>query len=339
MAVQVIGAIKIKRRPAGGAVGAPSALLSGEIAHNDADDTVYYGFGDDGSGNATSVKAVGGSGTFATKQYVSDAMAGAGAGTVTSVALSGPTGVSVTGSPVTSTGTLTFAWATGYQGYTTAEANKLAAIDDGANNYVHPTTDGNRHIPATASGDVNKFLRAGATAGSASVWFTLPAAAVSGSYNDLTNKPTLGSLAAKSAVAISEVTDLTTQLAEKAPLASPALTGTPTAPTAATSTNTTQIATTAFVKAVIGDLIGGAGSAFDTLKELQDALGGDANFAATVTNSLGEKLAKASNLADLTNAATARTNLGLGSMATQAANNVNITGGSIDGVVFDGGTF
>ena len=34
-----------------------------------------------------------------------------------------------------------------------------------------------------------------------------------------------------------------------APLASPALTGTPTAPTAATATNTTQIATTAFVKA------------------------------------------------------------------------------------------
>ena len=35
----------------------------------------------------------------------------------------------------------------------------------------------------------------------------------------------------------------------RAPLASPALTGTPTAPTAATATNSTQIATTAFVKA------------------------------------------------------------------------------------------
>lgn len=37
-------------------------------------------------------------------------------------------------------------------------------------------------------------------------------------------------------------------LADKAPLASPALTGTPTAPTAAAGTNTTQIATTAFVQ-------------------------------------------------------------------------------------------
>lgn len=42
---------------------------------------------------------------------------------------------------------------------------------------------------------------------------------------------------------------MTTALAAKAPLASPALTGTPTAPTAAGGTNTTQIATTAFVVA------------------------------------------------------------------------------------------
>lgn len=49
----------------------------------------------------------------------------------------------------------------------------------------------------------------------------------------------------------SQVTNLTTHLNAKAPLASPALTGTPTAPTAATGTDTTQIATTAFVNAEI----------------------------------------------------------------------------------------
>jgi hypothetical protein len=48
-------------------------------------------------------------------------------------------------------------------------------------------------------------------------------------------------------IAESEVTSLVSDLALKAPLASPALTGTPTAPTAAGGTNTTQIATTAFV--------------------------------------------------------------------------------------------
>lgn len=51
------------------------------------------------------------------------------------------------------------------------------------------------------------------------------------------------------AVSQSLAETLDTQLAAKAPLASPALTGTPTAPTAAAGTNTTQIATTAFVQA------------------------------------------------------------------------------------------
>ena len=46
-----------------------------------------------------------------------------------------------------------------------------------------------------------------------------------------------------------QVTDLTTDLAGKAPLASPALTGTPTVPTAATGTNTTQAASTAYALA------------------------------------------------------------------------------------------
>lgn len=52
--------------------------------------------------------------------------------------------------------------------------------------------------------------------------------------------------------AISTATsELTTQLNEKAPKDSPALTGTPTAPTAAADTNTDQIATTKFVKSAI----------------------------------------------------------------------------------------
>lgn len=45
--------------------------------------------------------------------------------------------------------------------------------------------------------------------------------------------------------------DIKTKLAAKAPLASPALTGTPTAPTAAPGTNTTQLATTAFVQTAV----------------------------------------------------------------------------------------
>ena len=75
-----------------------------------------------------------------------------------------------------------------------------------------------------------------------------------------------------------------------APLASPALTGVPTAPTAAANTNTTQIATTAYVQTEINDLIASSPAALDTLNELAAALGNDASFSTTVTNSIATKL-------------------------------------------------
>ena len=53
---------------------------------------------------------------------------------------------------------------------------------------------------------------------------------------------------------------------DKAPKASPALTGTPTAPTAAAGTNTTQIATTAFVTTAISNIATvGTGADAETL--------------------------------------------------------------------------
>ena len=89
-------------------------------------------------------------------------------------------------------------------------------------------------------------------------------------------------------------TTLTDLLALKAPLASPALTGTPTAPTAAQTVNNTQIATTAFVKAALAALVDSAPGTLDTLNELATALGNDPNFATTMTNLLALKAPLAS---------------------------------------------
>lgn len=80
-----------------------------------------------------------------------------------------------------------------------------------------------------------------------------------------------------------------TQLDAKSPLASPTFTGVPAAPTAAAATNTTQIATTAFVRTELSNLIASAPSTLDTLNELATALGNDPNFATTITTSIATK--------------------------------------------------
>ncbi len=198
----------------------------------------------------------------------------------------------------------------------------------------------------------------------------------------------------------SQVTGLIADLALKAPLASPTLTGTPAAPTPSGNDNSTKIATTAYVDRAIGNLVNGAPGLLDTLEEIADALGDDPNFAATMTAQVALKaplaspsltgtptaptaavdtntmqlattafvlaqasasgdgnpamdgaatlgtsthfaradhvhptdtsrLAVASNLSDLNNAATARTNLGLGNVENTAlstwAGSTNLT--------------
>ncbi|ENB4399391.1 phage tail protein [Escherichia coli] len=91
----------------------------------------------------------------------------------------------------------------------------------------------------------------------------------------------------------------------KAPLNSPALTGTPTTPTAQQGTNNTQIASTAFVMAAIAALVDSSPDALNTLNELAAALGNDPNFATTMTNALAGKQPKDATLTALAGLATA----------------------------------
>ena len=154
--------------------------------------------------------------------------------------------------------------------YTTTEKSKLSGIASGAQvnkiesvkvngtaltisskavNVVVPTkltdltNDGNFVTDAGyVHTDVNftqtlKDKLDGIAAGATKI--TVDAALSSSSTNPLQNKA------------------INTALGNKAPLASPTLTGTPKAPTAAAGTNTTQIATTEFVTTAVANAIGG----------------------------------------------------------------------------------
>lgn len=71
------------------------------------------------------------------------------------------------------------------------DKTKLDGIAANANNYVHPSTDGNLHVPATGTANSGKFLKAGASAGSLA-WATL-------ATSDITNLDT--TLSGKAALA------------------------------------------------------------------------------------------------------------------------------------------
>jgi hypothetical protein len=186
------------------------------------------------------------------------------AGTVSSVGLTLPVNVfSVSGSPVTTSGTLSATLLTQvprtmFAGPTTgadaAPTFRVLAISDipdlstvyqVAGNYL----TGNQTI--TLSGDVSG-------SGTTAITTTIGASKV-------TNAMLAGSIVFSKLVGTdiviteSQVTNLVSDLALKAPLANPALTGTPTAPTATAGTSTTQIANTAFVAAAISTLVAGGG--------------------------------------------------------------------------------
>lgn len=120
--------IKIKRRLNGGTAGAPASLLSGELAWNMSDTgrgILYGGYGDNGSGVATQVVALAGDKALPLGSQTNVNITSPTAdqvlrynGTdwvnntaVTSVGLSLPNIFTVSGSPVTTTGTLTAALA------------------------------------------------------------------------------------------------------------------------------------------------------------------------------------------------------------------------------------
>lgn len=223
--------IQLKRRLAGTA-GAPAALRSGEVAHNEVDDTLYVGKGDDGAGNATAVIPLAGKGAF--------------------VDLTGPQ--SITGAKTFTTPPKSTEDATGAtdlvrksqldaglagraalsHGHSIGEITGLQAALDAKVGLASPSLTGTPIAP-TAAADTNSTQLA-------TTAFVLGQGSATPPAMD-------GTAAVGTATRFARADHVHPTDTSRAPLASPAFTGTPTAPTAASGTNTTQIATTAFVRA------------------------------------------------------------------------------------------
>jgi hypothetical protein len=149
---------------------------------------------------------------------------------------------------------------------------------------------------ATTSDDAKSFLLLAKAVEAVNNAISSSSLTKSNNLSDLLNTTTaLTNLGFTATIAELNYTDgvtssIQTQLDAKPNAASPTFTGTPAAPTAATGTNTTQIATTAFVQGEVTALVDSAPSTLNTLNELAAALGDDANFSTTVTNSIATKL-------------------------------------------------
>lgn len=130
-------AIRVKKRAAGGAAGAPASLRSSELAFNEQDLTLYYGFGDDGSANASSIINIAGPGSFVSltgNQTISGDKTFTGA-----VDLTGATATAATQT-------------SGTNNTTVATTAFVANAITGAGSYVDPlTTNGDVLIRAAGS--------------------------------------------------------------------------------------------------------------------------------------------------------------------------------------------
>jgi hypothetical protein len=456
--------VRIKRRAAGGAAGAPSSLENAELAFNEQDDTLYYGEGTGGAGgSATTILAIGGSGAFttlsstqtisgnktfsgtvalggsatattpsagddstkvATTAYVQDEIANFSTGTVTSVALSLPNIFSVSGSPVTTSGTLTgtlatqttnkvFAAPNGSTGTPTFRALVANDLPDLSSVYL-PISGGTVSSNLTISGNLtvngttttvnsttvsvdDKNIELGATASPSDAsadgggitlkgttdhtiawtnatdsWdFSEHVNIASGKEFKINGTSVLSASTLGSGVTGSSLTSVGTLTS-----------GTWSASTIAVNKGGTGQTSYTNGQLLIGNSTGNTLSKATLTAGSNVTItngGGSITIAATDTNttytagngldltgttfaldlkangglviestelalnlgasSITGTLALAKGGTGATTASGARTALELGTIATQASNNVSITGGSIDGITFDGGTF
>lgn len=132
--------------------------------------------------------------------------------------------------------------------YTTDEKTKLAGIETGANAYTHPAT---HSADIIVDGTTNKAYTGAEQTKLAGIATGATANAPSSTSPKMDGTAAVGSEATFARGDHVHPTDDT-----RAPLASPAFTGTPTAPTPAAGDNSTKIATTAYVTGAVSSALG-----------------------------------------------------------------------------------
>ena len=413
--------IRLKRRSTGGAAGAPTTLKTTEPAFNEVDNTLYLGYGDDGSGNATSIVPVAGKGAFvdltsaqtiagaktfstspiaptptggdnstkvATTAFVASALSGAATGADT---YQGTWNAS-TNSPslVSSTGTKGHRYVVSTAGSTSINGITDWKVGDWIifNGSIWEKVD-NTDAVATVNGQTGTVVITKSDVGLANVpntdatnpanitqsatyrfvsdtekgtWNAKEPAITAGTASQyIKGDKTLGTLD-KSAVGLANVANVDTS--------NPAnITQSATyrfvTDTEKSTWNAKEPAITAGTSAqylkgdkTLGTLntaaVPESGSLYFTdaraiaapLTGVNTATNGTVVAtdsiliaAGKLQNQVTGRLIAANNLSDVGNAGTARGNLGLGTMATQAASGVAITGGTLDNIIIDGGTF
>ena len=353
--------LRIKRRSSAGAAGAPTSLENAELAFNEADNTLYYGTGTGGAGgSATSVIAIAGYGAYTTlgttqtitgnKTFsgtisVATPTANAHAATKLYVDSSLPTlsgtenqitynaGTIALAANVTTPGNLTVTGDLTVQGNTTTLNTATLVVED--KNIVLA----NVATPTDTTADGSGITVLGATdktfnwVDSTDSWTSSEHINIASSKiykidgTSVLSNTTLGSGVINSSL---------TSLGNIA-------TGTWSATAVGIAYGGTGATDAANARTNLGLVIGTNVQAYDPELAAIAGLTSEADripyFTGANTAALATFTAFGRSLVDDADASTARTTLGLGTIAVQNSNNVTITGGSIDNMTFDGGTF